>query len=62
MQRALFTREIDGFLQDGSTEDPLFDQLERAMSDAENSRCEAFKEAARRAKAEKDAFEAMRKV
>ncbi|KAJ6390819.1 hypothetical protein OIU77_024935 [Salix suchowensis] len=47
---------------DGSTEDPLFDQLERAMSDAENSRCEAFKEAARRAKAEKDAFEAMRKA
>jgi hypothetical protein len=54
--------EIDGFLQDGSTEDPLYDQLEKAMSDAENSRREAFEEAVRRAKAEKYAFEATRKV
>jgi hypothetical protein len=32
------------------------------MSDAENSRREAFEEAVRRAKAEKYAFEATRKV
>ncbi|KAG6786779.1 hypothetical protein POTOM_008395 [Populus tomentosa] len=47
---------------DCSTEDPLYDQLEKAMSDAENSRREAFEEAVRRAKAEKYALEATRKA
>ncbi|XWS35792.1 hypothetical protein CRYUN_Cryun20dG0026300 [Craigia yunnanensis] len=47
---------------DGTIEDTLYDQLQRVMAEAANSRKEAFEEAVRRAKAEKDAFEAIRKV
>jgi phage tail tape-measure protein len=53
---------IDGFLQDGSIEDPLYDQLEQAMAEAENSRFEASEEAVRCAKEERDVVEAIRKV
>ncbi|KAJ4843644.1 hypothetical protein Tsubulata_020159 [Turnera subulata] len=47
---------------DGSVEDPLYDQLEHAMAEAANSRREAFDEAVRRSKAEKEAIEAIRKA
>ncbi|KAF2315302.1 hypothetical protein GH714_038764 [Hevea brasiliensis] len=49
-------------LQDGNIDDPLYDQLEQAMSEAENSRREAFEETVRRAKAERDAREAIRRA
>jgi len=42
--------------------DDIYDQLELAMSEAENARREAFKESMRRRKAEKEAMEAIRKV
>ncbi|GAV81731.1 Pkinase domain-containing protein/U-box domain-containing protein [Cephalotus follicularis] len=41
---------------------PLYEQLEQAMTEAENSRREAFEEAIRRGKAEKGAIEAIRKA
>ncbi|KAJ0113486.1 hypothetical protein Patl1_00456 [Pistacia atlantica] len=47
---------------DGSVDDTLYDQLEQAMAEAENSRREAFAEALRRGKAEKDAIEAFRRA
>lgn len=53
---------IDGFQQDGNIEDPLYDQLEQAVSEAVNLRREAFEAAVRRAKAERDAIEAIRRV
>ena len=42
--------------------DELYDQLEQAMAEAENSRREAFEESMRRRKAEKDAIDAVRRV
>ena len=42
--------------------DDIYDQLELAMSEAENARREAFEESMRRRKAEKEAMEAIRKV
>lgn len=53
---------IDGFLQDESIEDPLYDQLEQAMAEAENSRREASEEVVRCAKEERDVVEVIRKV
>ncbi|XP_065859585.1 U-box domain-containing protein 33-like [Euphorbia lathyris] len=47
---------------DGRIEDPLYDQLEQVMAEAANSRREAYKETGRRAKAERDAIEAIRRV
>eukprot|EP00258_Populus_trichocarpa_P024766 XP_024440785.1 U-box domain-containing protein 33 isoform X4 [Populus trichocarpa] len=47
---------------DGSIEDPLYDQLEQAMAEAENSRFEASEEAVRCAKEERDVVEAIRKA
>ncbi|KAJ9171387.1 hypothetical protein P3X46_014766 [Hevea brasiliensis] len=47
---------------DRNIDDPLYDQLEQAMSEAENSRREAFEETVRRAKAERDAREAIRRA
>ncbi|GMY09244.1 U-box domain-containing protein 33-like isoform X4 [Fagus crenata] len=44
---------------DGSIDDTLYAQLEKAMAEAENARREVFQEADRRGKAEKDAVEAM---
>ncbi|KAE8709411.1 U-box domain-containing protein 33 [Hibiscus syriacus] len=44
------------------TDDTLYDQLQQVMAEATNSRREAFEEAMRRAKAEKDALEVIRKV
>ena len=48
--------------QESSTNGDIYDQLELAMSEAENSRREAFEESMRRRKAEKEAMEAIRKV
>ncbi|KAF8380225.1 hypothetical protein HHK36_027707 [Tetracentron sinense] len=51
------------FLQEeGIVNDELYDQLEQAMTEAENSKREAFEESVRRRKAEKDAIEAIRKA
>ncbi|OMP00407.1 hypothetical protein COLO4_12716 [Corchorus olitorius] len=47
---------------DGTMDDTLYDQLHQVMAEAANSRREAFEEAVRRAKAEKDALEAIRRV
>ncbi|XP_011036393.1 PREDICTED: U-box domain-containing protein 33-like isoform X1 [Populus euphratica] len=47
---------------DGSIEDPLYDQLEQAMAEAENSRREASEEAVRCAKEERDVVEAIHKA
>uniref|UniRef100_A0A2N9F7D2 RING-type E3 ubiquitin transferase n=1 Tax=Fagus sylvatica TaxID=28930 RepID=A0A2N9F7D2_FAGSY len=47
---------------DGSIDDTLYAQLEKAMAEAENARREAFQEADRRGKAEKNAIEAMRRA
>ncbi|XP_024996112.1 U-box domain-containing protein 33-like isoform X4 [Cynara cardunculus var. scolymus] len=49
-------------LQEGGMNDELYDQLERAMAEAGNSRRDAFEESIRRRKAEKDAMEAKRRV
>uniref|UniRef100_A0A2C9WRN7 RING-type E3 ubiquitin transferase n=3 Tax=Manihot esculenta TaxID=3983 RepID=A0A2C9WRN7_MANES len=49
-------------LQDRNIEDPLYDQLEQALSEAVNLRKEAFEAAVRRAKAERDAIEAIRRA
>ncbi|KAK8979925.1 hypothetical protein V6N11_066124 [Hibiscus sabdariffa] len=49
-------RVLDG------TNNTLYDQLQQVMAEATNSRREAFEEAMRRAKAEKDALEAIRRV
>uniref|UniRef100_A0A5B6YJV6 RING-type E3 ubiquitin transferase n=1 Tax=Davidia involucrata TaxID=16924 RepID=A0A5B6YJV6_DAVIN len=45
---------------EGSMNDEVYDQLEQAMVEAENSMREAFEESIRRRKAEKDAIEAIR--
>ncbi|KAA8520639.1 hypothetical protein F0562_014895 [Nyssa sinensis] len=47
---------------EGSMNDDVYDQLEQAMAEAENSRREAFEESIRRTKAEKDVIEAIRKA
>ncbi|KAK2650289.1 hypothetical protein Ddye_017778 [Dipteronia dyeriana] len=47
---------------DLSIDDTLYDQLAQAMAEAENSRREAFEEALRRGKAEKDAIESIRRA
>ncbi|XP_073260595.1 U-box domain-containing protein 33 isoform X1 [Populus alba] len=47
---------------DESIEDPLYDQLEQAMAEAENSRREASEEEVRCAKEERDVVEAIRKA
>ncbi|XP_028103297.1 U-box domain-containing protein 33-like isoform X4 [Camellia sinensis] len=49
-------------LQEGVMDCELYDQLEQAMVEAENSRREAFEESKRRRKAEKDAIDAIRRV
>ncbi|KAJ9681459.1 hypothetical protein PVL29_020364 [Vitis rotundifolia] len=43
-------------------EENIYDQLEQAMVEAENSRREAFQQSLRRSKAEKDAIEAIRRA
>ncbi|KAK3004753.1 hypothetical protein RJ639_018398, partial [Escallonia herrerae] len=47
---------------EGSTDEGLYEQLEQAMDEAENSKREAFEESIRRRKAEKDAIEAIRRA
>ncbi|KAL9228917.1 hypothetical protein vseg_004446 [Gypsophila vaccaria] len=47
---------------ESSKTDDLYDQLEHAMIEAENSRREAFKESMKRRKAEKEALDAIRKA
>lgn len=42
--------------------DTLYDQLEQAMSEANNATRHAYQETFRRGKAEKDAIEAIRRV
>lgn len=65
--------DMPGFIEDihrpsppsvleGSMHDELYDQLEQAMAEADNSRREAFEESIRRRHAEKDAMEAKRRV
>uniref|UniRef100_A0A5B6YL82 RING-type E3 ubiquitin transferase n=1 Tax=Davidia involucrata TaxID=16924 RepID=A0A5B6YL82_DAVIN len=49
-------------LQEGSMNNELYDHIEQAMVEAENSRREAFEESIRRRKAEKDAIEAIRRA
>ncbi|XP_024175721.1 U-box domain-containing protein 33 isoform X1 [Rosa chinensis] len=49
-------------LQDGNVNDTLYDHLEQAMTEAENAKREAFEEAIRRGKAEKDAIDAIRRA
>ncbi|GMI73609.1 hypothetical protein like AT2G45910 [Hibiscus trionum] len=44
------------------TDNTLYDQLQQVMDEATNTKREAFEEAMRRAKAEKDALEAIRRV
>ncbi|KAF3441506.1 hypothetical protein FNV43_RR15420 [Rhamnella rubrinervis] len=47
---------------DGSIDDTLYDHLEQALAEAENAKREAFNEAVRRGKAEKDAIDAIRRA
>ncbi|XWS46100.1 hypothetical protein CRYUN_Cryun14cG0034500 [Craigia yunnanensis] len=47
---------------DGTIDNTLYDQLQQVMAEAANSRREAFEEAVRRAKAEKNGLEAIRRV
>ncbi|XP_057454645.1 U-box domain-containing protein 33-like isoform X2 [Lotus japonicus] len=47
---------------DGGMNDTLYDQLEQAMSEAENARCDVYQEALRRGKAEKFAIDAIRRT
>ncbi|KAM4094712.1 hypothetical protein ACB094_06G214700 [Castanea mollissima] len=49
-------------LLDGRVDETLYAQLEKAMAEAEHERREAFQEAERRAKAEKNAIEAKRRA
>ncbi|KAI9109852.1 hypothetical protein K1719_018893 [Acacia pycnantha] len=49
-------------LDGGIMDDTLYDQLEAALSEAENARRGAFQETLKRGKAEKDALEAMRRA
>ncbi|KAL6963423.1 hypothetical protein U1Q18_043739 [Sarracenia purpurea var. burkii] len=49
-------------LQEGDINDELYDQLDQAMAEAENSRRDAFEESMRRRKAEKDIIDAIRKA
>lgn len=53
---------FQGFQQDGSADESLYIQLERAITDAANAKREAFREAMKRAKAEKDLGDAIRRV
>ncbi|XP_050204107.1 U-box domain-containing protein 33-like isoform X2 [Mercurialis annua] len=53
---------VQFFQHVGSIEDPLYDQLEQAMVEADSSRREAFDAAFRRAKAERDAIDAIRRA
>ncbi|MCI18341.1 U-box domain-containing protein 33-like, partial [Trifolium medium] len=46
---------------DGGVNDTLYDQLEQAMSEANNATRHAYQETFRRGKAEKDAIEAIRR-
>lgn len=50
------------FYQDGSVDDSLYDHVEHAFAEAESAKREAFDEAVRRGKAEKDAIDAIRWV
>lgn len=43
-------------------DDTIYEQLEQARAEAENATLNAYQETVRRRKAEKDAFEAIRKV
>ncbi|XP_030513673.1 U-box domain-containing protein 33-like isoform X2 [Rhodamnia argentea] len=47
---------------DVNMNDDLYDQLEQALTEVENAKIDTLQEAVRRAKAEKDAIEGMRKV
>lgn len=47
---------------EGGLNDELYDQLEQAIAEAENSKREAFEESIRRRKAEKEAIEAIRRA
>ncbi|KAK7295091.1 hypothetical protein RJT34_17994 [Clitoria ternatea] len=47
---------------DGGMNDTIYDQLEQAMAEAENATRNAYQETMRRGKAEKDAFEAIRRA
>ncbi|XP_027349803.1 U-box domain-containing protein 33 isoform X3 [Abrus precatorius] len=47
---------------DGVMNDTIYDQLEQAMAEAENATRNAYQETIRRGKAEKDAFDAIRKA
>ncbi|XP_050385351.1 U-box domain-containing protein 33 isoform X3 [Argentina anserina] len=47
---------------DGNVDDTLYDHLDQAMAEAENAKREAFEEAIRRGKAEKDAIDAIRRA
>ncbi|KAG4925576.1 hypothetical protein JHK87_051116 [Glycine soja] len=47
---------------DGGMDDTIYEQLEQARAEAENATLNAYQETVRRRKAEKDAFEAIRKV
>ncbi|XP_048321186.2 U-box domain-containing protein 33 isoform X2 [Ziziphus jujuba] len=47
---------------DGSIDEALYDHLEQALAEAENAKREAFHEAVRRGKAEKDAIDAIRRA
>ncbi|XP_030928443.1 U-box domain-containing protein 33-like isoform X2 [Quercus lobata] len=49
-------------LLDGSVDETLYAQLEKAMAEAEHARREAFQEAERRANVEKNAIEAKRRA
>ncbi|KAL0538120.1 hypothetical protein IC582_027119 [Cucumis melo] len=50
---------LSGFQQDGNANDSLYIQLEKAITDAANARREAFREALKRAKAEKELDESI---
>ncbi|PON92089.1 GPCR kinase [Trema orientale] len=47
---------------DGGIDETLYDHLEQAFAEAENAKREAFHEAVRRGKAEKDAIDAIRRA
>ena len=51
------------FLQeDAGLDDEVYQSLQHALTEVENSKHEAYEESCRRQKAEREAMEAMRKV
>lgn len=53
---------MDSYKQDQSVDNNIYDQYERALTEADYSRIRAHEEAIRRGEAEKDLLEAVQRV